>query len=29
MRWLLYFLPQRYECVPSRHSEVLGRAAAS
>jgi len=25
MRWLLYFLPSRYELVPSRHSEVFGR----
>jgi hypothetical protein len=29
MRWLLYFLPLRYQRVPSRHSEVLRRAAAS
>jgi hypothetical protein len=25
MRWLRYFLPSRYEAVPSRHSEVLRR----
>lgn len=25
MRWLLYFLPDRYERVPARHSEVLRR----
>jgi hypothetical protein len=29
MRWLLYFLPRRYERVPSRHSEVLRRAAVA
>lgn len=28
MRWLLYFLPTRYERIPSRHSEVLRRISS-
>ncbi|NNJ11752.1 hypothetical protein EKD04_015560 [Chloroflexales bacterium ZM16-3] len=26
MRWLFHFLPARYTRLPSRHSEVVGRA---
>ncbi len=29
MRWLFYFLPTRYTRLPSRHSEVVGRATRS
>jgi hypothetical protein len=29
MRWLLYFLPQRYTRIPSRHSEVLQRVSSN
>ncbi len=29
MRWLFYFLPARYTRLPSRHSEVVGRAISN